>query len=1818
MTDPYYVVASRKNSILNNSTTNSSWEYKLNTGLVLPKGSQVQITNSFINKKGIASASIDFREDSTTTLQVGYYIPQAPMLCQKPERSPRDDRLTTSTFDDRPGALGLQTPEISIPDTNFYDCLVHHNVVHSDGLDLFNVPSTILSVAVSGDNIQVTVSGDLTSTLKENMPCRIENVINRDGSGTKSANNVQAPFCRFYGSVISSTLVGSNSEIIIEGNAAKINGDYSTCEGQLLFPDILSQKFKTVAGVAYINSLVGTKENGDTYYSQSRLNKPLANYEGAETVPPLDGQPADMQYQGGIRSDFASDEFRKHSADIEVDSVWNAKQTAVTSYDFDRCSYSFYFGNVYHGYDEVNNQLNITPAYKIGNYDFEENKHGFLGSGIRMNCNNITIGLAQPRANWLSSSPDGLTVVQSSFFPFQNTVNMTEYPDRKDLSVPKPGQPAKFKDSYCTQTDYLINGFSYDKAPMRVEIFSLGGMPMHQTDSTTQNPFQPNIYQLKAGQQTLAPINISTVTKTKFLDRVLLSQSMISGLMPREDSFSYVKRDISISQDIGDNYKQIMRVGMVLIGIIEEDFQTDVVKSNLFPHREFRGELDSSDITTGFTYRSEIIKVPFMITEMTNEGTTNAFIVTVQALSNLVLVGAKTQNLQIYENITPIVNTLNSNVESFSDYQPFNLETFNDSFQFTIMSEEWTDQNPQYIPLYSAKGCFSDLNGDSPLESNARDNDVEYQPGLNCRLNYFVDSMHSQAEININEIIGENFALNPNYSSSLEGFTGLNKYRIGSHPYLNHVATTSGGRPDFSVNKRIICHQRGNDPYGGIHPRRDLLNPGSVNGLENFKENLDQIPICNYLFSTTKNCSLGGLSPPEGTSFDNGGQVVISQPVVAGVVSPENNGIDDFFEIATYFDIDSTTNSLKLKVVEEKAPNTAMFGIFPLGEGVPIVPVPQNNPLGRKTVEHNPACASALGDMECHLYDTPEVDLLDCGGTNSPLCLVQLQALVENYAENFNDYILCPLTSEIPITIFAGTYSIQGFLDIFNGQIKDLNKNDPKELTSLDTNKSIKRFLPLGGLSLGGGQVSLLSDFLEDTHNRTIYSEDPDSEYVSNPLVIAVTTQVYNDLCRAWQSSSTAQGVSGWLYCGQNIYNAHTTTVGASLGGSYIWSQFRDSFYWAEFVDKYPDTLEDLIEATDPGVQDVENFDIQFYFAKNKFLDDTAASPYAYGTVTCMGIGENGVYPSSKYGASMDSGNRIDGQVQTNIDKIRKYNSTKKGIYVGAPDLQLAFDQDLGIFSLSRLHWENRTPTVDLIGESAFPSSAIDEPSILFRDISQLITGSLIDGTDHSPEQFMIDNLQTPQDSICGCFVYNMDKEISQTKGNFINASSCNIGRTYNDYFETVENAKLAWKDTLWYQLGFDYEVFNVRTNNKLAQYYFEQEELGTIENTENPFLVQTAYFLSTYADQIKTVKVPINGRQGLCSIIGDIKTYFSKISLEVDDNYLPGTTTSSSFDIRSLPDIGSLPGVEEGTAPDQTLVRLYNNGSISTCRSMSGGYVFYPYKLGTPNTFNGVINYTCQNISLPGEGFVYHCIQPPACYITQKSGAPIPDVDQLIYNRPMIFNTAPVPGYVPSTYYDTLFTQSVSGTDFPVGYQMTNFSQGDFSPLLRPTTSAFNITNGVFRDRDFSLLGSMLLASQTTPILSNADDILASNLPTLSDGGFFIITSDILSSSDSVNQSDILPVMATVPVAGFYGQDMLVSFQGNQHITSQDKILNSIIVKIYNSDMTEPMLEPDSTVIFQIVFPPPIEDFVSPLPKKNSGYTNQDQEERIVAGVVK
>jgi hypothetical protein len=130
---------------------------------------------------------------------------------------------------------------------------------------------------------------------------------------------------------------------------------------------------------------------------------------------------------------------------------------------------------------------------------------------------------------------------------------------------------------------------------------------------------------------------------------------------------------------------------------------------------------------------------------------------------------------------------------------------------------------------------------------------------------------------------------------------------------------------------------------------------------------------------------------------------------------------------------------------------------------------------------------------------------------------------------------------------------------------------------------------------------------------------------------------------------------------------------------------------------------------------------------------------------------------------------------------------------------------------------------------------------------------------------------------------------------------------------------------------------------------------------------------------------------------------------------------------------------------------------------------------------------------------------------------------------------------------------------------------------------------------------GSLYDATIGLFIQTDGADLTGLNLPILIKDGYFIVSSNVIDGyRDSIKKNENLPLLGVVPKNSWQSQDYTAVLSSEiVHVTSNPKVINSVIIDIYNPDLTRPILRPDSTVMLRITLPPPVVQ--SPEEKKKS-----------------
>ena len=148
-----------------------------------------------------------------------------------------------------------------------------------------------------------------------------------------------------------------------------------------------------------------------------------------------------------------------------------------------------------------------------------------------------------------------------------------------------------------------------------------------------------------------------------------------------------------------------------------------------------------------------------------------------------------------------------------------------------------------------------------------------------------------------------------------------------------------------------------------------------------------------------------------------------------------------------------------------------------------------------------------------------------------------------------------------------------------------------------------------------------------------------------------------------------------------------------------------------------------------------------------------------------------------------------------------------------------------------------------------------------------------------------------------------------------------------------------------------------------------------------------------------------------------------------------------------------------------------------------------------------------------------------------------------------------------------------------------TNFQIYGYGSIAIPKVAlAQKTTTGSINEYSNSLYRGV----STIPVaIADVGGITAQNLPTLSQECYYLITSDLCDNfKDNVKKGDPIALLGVVAKSNLSNQDFIVDKDNITQVISQDKIVNSIKIKILNPDLTAPILDRFSSVLLKIQRP--------------------------------
>ena len=105
-------------------------------------------------------------------------------------------------------------------------------------------------------------------------------------------------------------------------------------------------------------------------------------------------------------------------------------------------------------------------------------------------------------------------------------------------------------------------------------------------------------------------------------------------------------------------------------------------------------------------------------------------------------------------------------------------------------------------------------------------------------------------------------------------------------------------------------------------------------------------------------------------------------------------------------------------------------------------------------------------------------------------------------------------------------------------------------------------------------------------------------------------------------------------------------------------------------------------------------------------------------------------------------------------------------------------------------------------------------------------------------------------------------------------------------------------------------------------------------------------------------------------------------------------------------------------------------------------------------------------------------------------------------------------------------------------------------------------------------------------PIITNEVPKEAEKLPQLSEDGYLLITSPTFQNSDQISKVSPVCLLDILPLSALSNQDFVSDKNELVHTLSNEKIIEYIEIRILRPDLSEPILDENSSVLLRITVP--------------------------------
>ena len=205
------------------------------------------------------------------------------------------------------------------------------------------------------------------------------------------------------------------------------------------------------------------------------------------------------------------------------------------------------------------------------------------------------------------------------------------------------------------------------------------------------------------------------------------------------------------------------------------------------------------------------------------------------------------------------------------------------------------------------------------------------------------------------------------------------------------------------------------------------------------------------------------------------------------------------------------------------------------------------------------------------------------------------------------------------------------------------------------------------------------------------------------------------------------------------------------------------------------------------------------------------------------------------------------------------FNIYDEGFVTGTTNFKLGFSQEAQLFTIEGLGQLRKEPTNDNLGnEMPDPSKTV----VYERRVSNNVTTFTTTSGTITPEQTreVHSTLSKPMSRLSGTYIYNWGVATAKRlRTNFdLAGTTADDYKSFQDFFNTEDEARLAWEQTLWFRLGFQYDQIQKTTSWGTSRFFMDPAEANVgfttdaiLDDGAIPF-VSTMYSNQDYTQPTK------------------------------------------------------------------------------------------------------------------------------------------------------------------------------------------------------------------------------------------------------------------------------------------------------------------------------------------------------------------------------